>query len=442
MLSELLSELKSTTKPSEKIDILKKHDGENLRWVLKATYDPFRLYHVKFKKTEIPEPNKFLTFEDIFEEIADKLQECTDCLSSKQNKERLLPLLDAVDAGSQELLLGILNKNWKSGLGTKTILKVFPGLVPTFEVQLANTYKPDKKYKNNQWIESPKLDGLRCISLRLNEAWKCYSRKGHEFYTVNHILTDLEYLYHRYGYTFFDGELYKHGLKFEEVQGPVMAFKAGQAEGIEYHTFVCGQAEDFLNKRDNMIMTMGNEETEWIKVVDQDIIYTKDIYDRLERSFDLGYEGIMLRDPERLYDFKRSDAIIKVKKGLDAGSSEEIVSDCVVTAVVVDDFPVVVEATMKPGDKLEDAEIRKVLETKILIVKLWVLQQDGTPCKVGSGFDLAFRYKDPDELIGKVVEIRHQKWGKNGRMRFPRLERVREDLSPEDIGINYDRDNQ
>ena len=438
MLSELLSELKNTTKPSEKIEILKKHDSDLFRWVIVATHDPFIMYHVKMKKTDIPSPGT-RSIEALQAEVKSLLFFCKGSMSNKQNREKVINLLGYLNKGSQDLLLGILNKNWKSGVGTRLILKTFPGIFPTFEVQLANTYKPDKKYKNAQWIESPKLDGLRCVSLRLNEAWKCYSRKGHEFYTVNHVLTDLEYLYHRYGYTFFDGELYKHGLKFEEIQGPVMAFKTGQAVGIEYHTFVCGQAEDFLNGVDNMEMTMGiDEDTEWIKVVDQDIIYTKDIYDRLERSFDLGYEGIMLRDPERLYDFKRSDAIIKVKKGLDAGSSEEIVSDCVVTDIVVDDFPVVVEATMEPGDKLEDAEVRKVLETKTLLVKLWVLQQDGTPCKVGSGFDLAFRYKYtefPEEIIGKVVEIRHQKWGKNGRMRFPRLERVREDLAPEDIGI-------
>lgn len=438
MLSNLLSELKETTKPSEKINVLKKHDNKFFRWLINATYDPFKMYHIKFKKSEIPEPGDGHI--ELFEAHVKKLLAfCEKSMSPKQNREKVIEVLKYFDKGSQDLLLGVLEKNWKSGIGTKTILKVFPGIVPTFEVQLANTYNSDKNYKNNKWISSFKLDGLRCISLRQNGEWRCYSRKGHEFYTVEHIKKDLEKLYEIYGYTFYDGELYKHGLKFEEIQGPVMAFTAGQAEGVEYHIFVCGQAEDFLNGVDNMEMTMGINDTEWIKVVEQDIIETKEIYDTLEKAFELGYEGIMLKNPEKLYDFKRSDAIVKVKKGKDAESSEEIVSDCVVTGIVVDDFPVVLEVVKEPFDSMEEVEVRKVLETKTLLVKLWVLQQDGVSCKVGSGFDLPFRYKyteNPEEIIGKVVEIRHQKWGKNGRMRFPRLERIREDLSPEDIGIN------
>jgi hypothetical protein len=59
------------------------------------------------------------------------------------------------------------------------------------------------------------------------------------------------------------------------------------------------------------------------------------------------------------------------------------------------------------------------------------MQENGVECKVGSGFDLEFRRiytENPKELLGKTVEVKHQQWGNNGRMRFPRLYRVREDL--------------
>ena len=66
-----------------------------------------------------------------------------------------------------------------------------------------------------------------------------------------------------------------------------------------------------------------------------------------------------------------------------------------------------------------------------MVVRIFVQQEDGIECKVGSGFGLDFRRmytKKPWDLIGKTVEIKHQQWGRNGRMRFPRLFKIREDV--------------
>ena len=59
------------------------------------------------------------------------------------------------------------------------------------------------------------------------------------------------------------------------------------------------------------------------------------------------------------------------------------------------------------------------------------MQKNGVEGKVGSGYSLDFRRKytdSPWELIGMPVEIKHQGWGANGRMRFARLWRIRKDL--------------
>ena len=127
----------------------------------------------------------------------------------------------------------------------------------------------------------------------------------------------------------------------------------------------------------------------------------------------------MLRDPDILYDYKRSDAILKLKESLDRGEVGETFADCTVVDYLIDDFPVI-----------EDGQ----MVIKRLITKLWVRQHtyNDKICKVGSGYDLKFRYhcsKDPENLIvGKIVEIKFQDYGSKGLMRFPRLHRVREDL--------------
>lgn len=426
MLSNFISDLRATSKPKEKQAILKKYECGILSSLIHYTYNPFKLFHVNIKKKDIPQPGSN-TLEEMEAELAGVISFCESSKSNKQNRERVVELLSQLDAGSQELLIGTLNKNWKAGLGAKNVLKVYPGIVPQFNVQLANTYDREKLYdKIDAWIWSYKLDGLRCIALRESSdkyydkgKWTLYSRKGKEFLTVDHLKDELEEMYQATGHTFFDGELYKHGLAFEEIQGPVMAFTQGQVPDMEYHIFVGGNADDFLKGEgiDNYKVLAGDNYSALphLFFVNHGIIKRDAVEEKLEEAFAAGYEGIMLRDLYKPYDYKRSDAIIKLKQSLNEDEGE-IITDCVVESIETDDFPVIIDGKMT---------------VEHLLVRLWVIQPDGIRCKVGSGFDLKFRRyytEHPDEIIDKVVEIKHQMFGKQGRMRFPRLFRVREDL--------------
>lgn len=424
MLSNLLQELRSTTKPTEKQQILLTYDSWFLRHLIRMTYDPFEMFHIKLKKKEIPEPG-IADIEHVVNQVTSFLQFCLESKSPKQNREAAIPLLAQLNTGSQELLLGILNKNWKVGLGVKSILKVYPKLVPLFLVQLANKYHDyiaKKGYTPQQWLRTYKLDGVRCIALReweLDNPWTFISRQGHPFKTVDHLSAQLEEVYNRTGMTMWDGELYKHGLEFEEVQSLVTGFTRGPALDIELHAFIGGDAANFFQQEpDGMVIATPNmfEGLDKVTAVDCKLIDEDDVYTELEEAFELGYEGIMLRSPDKLYEFKRSDSLIKLKKDKSDNSQEEK-SDClVVDAVFKDDFPVIVDGE---------------LIYKRYITKLWVEQKDETLCKVGSGYSLKFReaYTDsPESIIGKVIEVEHQGYGRQGRMRFPRFKRIREDL--------------
>jgi len=426
MLSTLINDLRSTTKPSEKLAVIKSNEGELLKWVLEYTYNPFKLFRVKIKDSDIP-PAGLNTFEEYQITIHNLLDNCGLNNSSLQNKLNVIDVLYDLDSGSQELLVGIINKNWKAGLGEKNVLEMYPGLFPVFEVQLANSYKVDKKYKdrNLNRIYSYKLDGIRCVALRVNGEWLLKSRQGHDILTCDHIKDRLEKLYNRVSYTFFDGELFTEGMKFEEVQGKVMAFKKGQAPEIDYHIFCCGLAEDFLAQNNTNILS-----THGLDVSDIDDIFVADLGEHpfndetinllMEEAFSKGYEGLMLRNISSLYDFKRSDALLKIKKlaGSDVG---EVVSDCLVTGIVIDKFPV-----------CEMVDGVNTMIYKQLLTKLNVIQKDGKDCVVGSGFPRDIREAwttDPSLVVGKVIEVLHQECGSNGRMRFPRFYRVREDLT-------------
>lgn len=419
----LFNDLRNTSKPAEKQKVLISYDSPELRELLRLTYDNFILFNVNIKPKDIPAPaDKDLS--DLFDQVESTLRFCENSNSAKQNREMVISLLEQLNFGSQELLVGVINKNWAVGVSSKAVLKWLPGLIKQFNVQLSNTYDPTKTgHQLSKWLLSYKLDGLRCIALRKEGEWTLYSRKGKEFFTVNHLKSQLEELYKRYYWSFFDGELYRHGLTFEEIQGPVMAFTKGQVPDMEYHVFVGGNAKYFLEGKDpnhvNIPSIPFDKLPSHIQLTNIGIIDHTQIESKVEEAFEQGYEGIMLRDPNNLYDYKRSNALLKLKRSLIEEISEqsETISDCVVTRIEYKDaFPYI-----------EDGK----LYTERLLNKIWVLQENGVEGKVGSGYSLDFRRKyteKPWELLGMPVEIKHQGWGANGRMRFARLWRVREDL--------------
>lgn len=430
-LSNLLEDIRATSKPVEKQEILNGYDCAELKELVEATYNPFKLFNVSIKPKDVPTPGEE-SITKLFDKVRSVLRFCENSKSNKQNREMTVALLEMLNRGSQELLVGVLNKNWKVGLGTKTILKVYPGIVNQFLVQLANTYDRDNEKHTiiPRWILSNKLDGMRCVALRESSdeyydkgKWTLYSRKGKEFVTVEHLKPELEAAYKLYGYSFFDGELYKHGLEFEEIQGPVMAHTQGQVPYMEYHIFIAGNAEKFLNQEDpNHVDPLGGGKEHYaphLEFVSNGWCSSHEIEEKLEEAFEQGYEGIMLRDPDHLYDYKRSNALLKLKSSFDEEETDEgeQISDCVVESIEYNEFfPVI-----------EDGK----LHTERLLNKIWVIQPDGVRCKVGSGYNLDFRRKytkNPLDLVGKPVEIKHQGWGKKGRMRFSRLHREREDL--------------
>jgi len=425
-VKNLLTDLRNTSKPSEKIKILHAYESPVFYYLADAAYYPFLHFNAKVTKKMIPAPGD-KTIEDVFEELCFVFDFCEQSKSPKQNKEKIAELLSKLDEKSQELVVCTLNKNWKSGVGTKTLLEAYEDFVPFFDVQLANKHneaKLKKTYKPKDRFASPKLDGVRCVFLREHEVWKVYSRQGNEFLTLDHIKEDLEEIYHERGYTFWDGEAYKHGVPFAEIQGAVTAFKNGTAYGLEYHTFICGYAEDFWEQRADRMKRTAGMPGKYIVPVPQKLITEEEIQDYLEECFEQGYEGIMLRDPDVLYSFGRGNQLLKLKEGEKdkKHEKEEQKADCIVEDIEYkDDFPVI-----------KDGKI----VFKRLLNKIWVRQytHNDKLCKVGSGFDLDFRYYytlNPEELLGKIVEVKFQDYGSKGLMRFPRMKRIREDLVEE-----------
>ena len=170
-------------------------------------------------------------------------------------------------------------------------------------VQLANTYNPAKNYNVAQWYATPKFDGVRAVFI-----------PGKGFFTRNdkpvnglaHMAEVLERICSERGLWFIDGELIVQGKTFQASQGVILASEHEEKSLIEYHVFAVGG--EFMNTA-AMLDAIPDEQSANIFRVDSEII--PDTFQAVEeacRKFtSMGYEGVVLRDPNVSYFEGRSD---------------------------------------------------------------------------------------------------------------------------------------
>jgi DNA ligase-1 len=100
-------------------------------------------------------------------------------------------LLEDLSPTSAQLVCNILKKDLRCGITEKTINKLVPGLIPTFDVMLAHKYEA-KRVKTFPVAVEPKLDGVRVLCIMRNGRAKFFSRTGKPFPAIDHLAADVE----------------------------------------------------------------------------------------------------------------------------------------------------------------------------------------------------------------------------------------------------------
>ena len=439
---DLVNELKSTTKTTEKLDILDYYmkdpmHGPYLCYLLQETFDPKRLHQVVIKKSDLPSPGKY-NLGSQQESVKQLFGLLPTSHSPDENRSRVQTAMEVLTRDDQEALMLIVNKKLRCGVGIKQINKVVKDLIEVQEIQLAQKYYPEKTYNNRIWYASLKLDGQRIFSIHsYSHSWRLYSRDGdyigREIHTLEHWKPELRMLREKTGVTYVDGEAYRHGWKFEQIQSLVSSeVNRKDTRELKYNIFYMGRPEGndlkskvLLGVSPDQIYSVFAYPGEYgvpyeylvglkQKKISNDI---DAIYEFLDEAVAQGYEGIILRSGDTWYVFKRSKDLLKVKTSHLSGT--EIKVDCYVEDIEYNDF-----AIREHG--IESSEW--------LPVALWVVlheDESSKQMKVGSGFSLPNRRawgKDESLIVGKVIEVMCQGFGARGRMRFPRYKRTREDL--------------
>lgn len=423
-VSNFIAESNATNSNSDKLEVIKKYSNDlEVMQILRYTYTPYKQYYVTSKNCK--KRNELRAKSSSYDSIFDLL----DALSSREiTGHRAIEEVNAFIGSNPDhevLIYSILDRNLKTRSTTSMINKIVPGLIPTFDVALADTYKDSTKKKvdfnRDDWYVSRKLDGVRCIAY-IDESGepRFFSRAGKEFDTLGKIAEQLK----KYNLRkiVLDGEICmvdKNGD--EDFQGIIKEIKRKDhtIQTPKFLVFDILHQEEFDSKVSDRIFSERMQELDgffntydfdgFISQVDQFYIKNEeDLQEHMDVAARSGWEGLMLRK-DVTYQGKRSSDIMKVKKFFD---SEYLVIDTenAVNRVIVE------------GREVEEEMLRNV-----------VIMHKGNRVQVGSGFNQEqkrYYYQHPEEIIGKTITVQYfeETTDQNGNhsLRFPVIKAIYE----------------
>jgi len=407
---QVFKELKSTNSIVDKQAILAKYkDSQIVQDLFEACLNPYRL----FQFTKMP-----CQFISKIEEPAWSFKDKHDCYmamlkdlelrltTGNQAKETVSTVMRFFDEEQFEIYFKVLIKA-PIGVTAKTVNKVWPGLIPEFDLMLAPNEIADITKVKTPIHCQPKLDGYRLIYHK----GSMYSRSGKAFANKN-INDYFSTVFSLYDYT-LDGELYASNHTFNQLQTIVNTHNGKLPPDLKFVVFDAMDARHWDAKKcpkpyserykllNKVVAHIGDHKK--VLAISSDLVNTsKEIVDLYKGYLAQGLEGAMLKDPEGLYQWKRttirSGEILKVKP-------------------------------FKTGD-FEVTGIYDGEGKNTGVAGGVVIDVNGVAVRVGSGFDDATRKAmadKPSDYIGKTVEVRYLEVTEDGSLRNNSFVRWRED---------------
>jgi len=191
----------------------------------------------------------------------------------------------------------------------KTIEVVLP--------MLADDYK--EKGNKIKWLEpvyiQPKLDGMRCLIIVKNGQVRLMSRAGKDIITMQHIIDAIKPMISPTSNYILDGELYAHGLNFQENMRLLKKVRPGETEKICYNIYDIVSVKPFIERFSFAKLVVEKCKSDSIKLVQTiQIGSEQDLVVDHGKFLGAGYEGTMVRHGDSGYESnKRSSSLLKYK---------------------------------------------------------------------------------------------------------------------------------
>ena len=397
----ILSEIKKASGSNEKKKILSDNrENPLLKLSLKMALNPFLPFNIvkvpKVKDSERKEgPNESLRWA-VFFETAEL------CAYRKITGNKAIQAMHAafLNATKEEevWMRKILKKHLAIGVSTKTANKVFPNLIPTFDVSLAQKFDLKRLKGQKSVFVEPKLDGIRCFSIVRNSQVMMFARSGKLIKNFDKTIAP-ELL--KLGNGCYDGELM--GQDFTALMRQAYRKENVNTEGTYLALFDFLSLEEWDTKNASMscedrfeelldrcdVTNVNLEIVQPVERTEVDVEWAS-IKEEHDKYVSEGFEGAMIKMVSSPYKFGRGYEVMKLKAFHDV--------DLKVKGLL--------EGTGKHSGKLGSF--------KVLF--------NGVEVQIGSGLTDDLReqvWKDPASFIGRTIEVRYQEITPDGSLRFP-----------------------
>ena len=415
-LKTFIEEMRSTSSATEKSAIIAR-SSTFIHKVLEATYNPYKQYYVTSKTCKKNSGLfKYNTHKDVFSLL-------DDLNTRKYTGHDAIHQINgyvAANASGGNLVYKIIDKDLDIRVGAKVINKAVPGLIPTFNVALAQTYEGKCDWEDRWWV-SRKLDGVRCLAVT-DEEGKCklYSRMGKEFTTLDKVKDAIEST----GIinSVFDGEVcLVDDDGNEDFQGVMKQLrrKDHQIENPAFMIFdMLTKSEFESEKSDRKLYPRLIVLNQWLRgrFIDESILrFTDQTLITDQSHFEYwntvenkdSWEGLMLRKDVG-YEGKRTKNLVKVKSFYDAEYE-------------------VMDADYDYHEVVREGKS----ETIKMLAQVWI-NHKGYQVKVGSGFTQEERIRYMTENIeGKIITVQYFEETHNDKggisLRFPTVKHIHGD---------------
>jgi DNA ligase-1 len=318
-----------------KQSILKKYkDDELVKRFLIAAFDPFIVFGLSTKKlgkllpliTEKPlgvlELLKYLEINNTGRDIDIQVVHNTNNSIAITHEPDAFELI--------QLLSAIISKKLSIGCDVKTINKEIPGLIRTFDVQLANKYFDKPEYvEGKEFAITTKIDGCRIIALKENGQVSFFTRAGQKYEGLVDLEAELSSIIP--DNMCLDGEitlLDRGSLSSKEAYKETMKIvrtKDKEKHGIKMLVFDFLSAIEFKDQccfhdysarrlmAEILFNHLGLKYFELLPILYRGSDTSK-IVELLKEETSKGEEGVMINLCDAYYEYKRTNNLLKVKK--------------------------------------------------------------------------------------------------------------------------------
>jgi len=311
--------------------------------LLSACYDPYRQYHIRDWSQPPPLENG-TDIDSMFPVFLILLKTLEELNRSSDLVTNVVSFMAACTAEQQKWFSRVIKKDMRFGANVKSINTALGGIIPTFNVMLANRFGNGTISEfpvDKTWMIQPKLDGFRAVLFA--DDGKFVGRSGKPLPNIH--LADKVTPYLGEGLV-LDGELYSHKISFQALSSILRSENKPIPDHVKFVVWdivpleIWKQKQETKKYADRFIELYSflsaineNERCPFIELISDTWglirgdtynytvgkpakydIRPQNINDLYAMYLEFGYEGAMAKDPEAPYEWKRSKtALYKIK---------------------------------------------------------------------------------------------------------------------------------